>query len=1106
MGANTSFHARKPLWIALRPLIWACAFGATGNAMAQTVIGPGTLNNAQTPIQVPTGQTTLVNGSTTVNAGSNAGTNVNGGTLTLDEEAGPETGPIVFNVGINVAMNATLGGRIFVPNGILINVATAGSGVRISNGVGEFTDLVVVGTNTANAGEGVLSNPLSTITLGGATSISMTGNNSVGIGANTGGTVTATAPVTINAGRPDGFGAFGVYLYGAGALVDLPAGTIVSTSGRQAVAVTANAAVVPGGTLSGLIVNLGAGGTGAGSTGVLATAAGDLSVEDLVVQGPNVSAGAWAQGPGSTVRLSGASTITVTNAANPAFNPLISWTATGDPVFSGLTGFSSAAGLLATQGGNVFSSNTTINVPVSPGATQTPAAGAHAANTGSSIDMTGNTITTTGTSSFGLRLDGARIVARDSQISTSGGGAAVFINSAVSSIDLTNTTAAATGAGTAGLFALNFAAAGTNTASISGGALSSAEDVAIGAVGPLDVTVANAANISGAELLRGLDGSVQPTLLNVTASGASRLQGDAFAQSASTVNLNLAGGTVWTGASDPAEPITNVLIDSTSTWVVTRDSVLTRTLTNAGLVDFNAPVGDVYKSVTVRDYVGQGGTLALNTFLEADDSPSDRLVIDTGAATGTGLLRIKPTGGAGAVTTANGILVVEGINGGATQPDMFALASRVVAGPYEYTLQRSGIDGSAAQNWFLRSTIDCSAPGAPVPPCPEPPPPPPPDPDPDPDPTPDPDPGPGPDPDPDPGPPDPPPDPPQPPGPPIPNYRDEVSLYSAAIPTAMHYGRAMLDTLHERVGEQELLRGRTDMDADRNTLDGMWGRLMYVNGERDSTLGIYGEGPSYDYVLGALQLGYDLYRREEPDDHRDHAGLYGAIGYAETDVDHYDGTSAGDDRVDAYTLGGYWTRYGVRDADWIKEWYVDTVVQATWYEIAANPGGGLPRMETDGWGFAASLEGGYPFRMRRDWILEPQAQVIYQWFDIDDASDEAATVRFDDTTSLVGRLSARLSRDWVHADDEPEAPLLSTFWSRASVWHEFRGEPVTSFSSDRGDIPFAADLGGTWWELELGGTRELDRNVFLYGNVGYSQGFDDDRRAWEGKLGLRANW
>jgi len=561
--------------------------------------------------------------------------------------------------------------------------------------------------------------------------------------------------------------------------------------------------------------------------------------------------------------------------------------------------------------------------------------------------------------------------------------------------------------------------------------------------------------------------TVVPGLADVTAT-RSTLTGSAFTAVGSVSNLTL--------------------VDST--WNLTGNSNVTNLVNDPSIIDFSAPQNGAFKTLTVVNYSGDG-TLALNTVLGDDDSPSDTLVVDGGTASGPGLITIKPAGGEGAVTVANGILVVDAINGATTSTNAFALGNRVVAGPYEYTLQRSSVDASTPQSWFLRSTIDCSAPGAPVPPCPSPPVPPP---------LPPPVPPPGPPPVP---PPVPPPEPPPEP-PPIPNYRGEVSLYASAVPTAINYGRALLDTLHERVGEQEQLRGRSDLD-ERRRLDAMWGRLVYVDGERDSERGIYGDGPSFDYSLGAVQIGFDLYH-EEAEARRDHAGLYGAIGYAETAVDHYDGTPVGDDRIDGYTLGGYWTRYGLTgDPDERREWYMDAVAQATWYEVKAYPEDVLPQMETDGWGLAASLEGGYPFRLGRGWLLEPQGQVIYQWFDLDDASDLAATVRFDDTTSLIGRLSARLSRDWIHRED-PDFPLQSTGWARASVWHEFEGEPVTSFSSDNGDVPFGVDLGGSWWELEVGATREVSRNVFFYGNLGYSQGFDDDRRAWEAKLGARANW
>ena len=42
----------------------------------------------------------------------------------------------------------------------------------------------------------------------------------------------------------------------------------------------------------------------------------------------------------------------------------------------------------------------------------------------------------------------------------------------------------------------------------------------------------------------------------------------------------------------------------------------------------------------------------------------------------------------------------------------------------------------------------------------------------------------------------------------------------------------------------------------------------------------------------------------------------------------------------------------------------------------------------------ASLEGGYPIQVGGGWIVEPQAQLVYQRIGLDDSADVAATVRF----------------------------------------------------------------------------------------------------------------
>ena len=538
----------------------------------------------------------------------------------------------------------------------------------------------------------------------------------------------------------------------------------------------------------------------------------------------------------------------------------------------------------------------------------------------------------------------------------------------------------------------------------------------------------------------------------------------------------------------------SLLIDPTSTVFAGNGSFTVApfaagqfvTVMNAGILDLTSGASGPTDSFTiVGNYVGQGGRLLLQSVLAGDGAASDRLVVSAGSATGTTALIVTNAGGPGALTVANGIQVVDAINGASTVPGAFTLGAPAVAGPYEYTLFRGSVDASNPQAWYLRSTVDCSLPNAPIPPCPKPIPPTPPTP-------------PAPPPAP-PAPPTPPapPAPPAPPKPPIPHFRQEVSLVAALPALALLYGRSILDTLHQRVGEQEHLRDKMDL-ATTAYANGAWGRVIAQHGNREGhPVGIYGAGPKYDYDFAAIQAGQDVYRWQQASGARTHAGLYAALGMGHGDLTHFNGMAAGRDVLTAYSLGGYTTYFGPAG------WYLDGVVQATLYDMRANSAR-LAAMETDGWGFAASLEGGYPFKLSGGWIIEPQAQVVYQTIGLDDTSDRAASVKFSDIDSLAARIGVRFANTWKMG--AASQPSLVTTWFRPNLWQEFLGDPTTAFSSATGLIPFRAHLGGEWLELNGGITAQIDRTTSLFANASYQLGLDGRSDAWDGKIGLRVNW
>ena len=88
--------------------------------------------------------------------------------------------------------------------------------------------------------------------------------------------------------------------------------------------------------------------------------------------------------------------------------------------------------------------------------------------------------------------------------------------------------------------------------------------------------------------------------------------------------------------------------------------------------------------------------MALNTVLGGDGSPSDRLVISGGTASGSTIVHVTNVGGVGAETTGNGIQVVSAVSGATTAAGAFALsAGELRAGAFDYDLFRGGVSGAA---------------------------------------------------------------------------------------------------------------------------------------------------------------------------------------------------------------------------------------------------------------------------------------------------------------------------------------------------------------------------------------------------------------------------
>ena len=242
-------------------------------------------------------------------------------------------------------------------------------------------------------------------------------------------------------------------------------------------------------------------------------------------------------------------------------------------------------------------------------------------------------------------------------------------------------------------------------------------------------------------------------------------------------------GTLRAGARNTFSPNSAATVASRGTLDLNGFDQILAGLANAGRV--NMGTGTAPGTVlTTTSYTGRGGMIAMNTFLGGDNSPSDRLVINGGTASGTSGLRITNAGGSGDLTLGNGIPVVVATSGGTTAPGAFGLSGPVVAGPYEYFLFRGGVTPGNENDWFLRNVAGPIPPEPPGPTRPDPIPP---------------------------GPTPPTPVPPTPvppglPGPePVPFFRPEAVVYAGLPALARLIGKETLGTFHERQGDQSLL-------------------------------------------------------------------------------------------------------------------------------------------------------------------------------------------------------------------------------------------------------------------------------------------------------------
>lgn len=369
-------------------------------------------------------------------------------------------------------------------------------------------------------------------------------------------------------------------------------------------------------------------------------------------------------------------------------------------------------------------------------------------------------------------------------------------------------------------------------------------------------------------------------------------------------------------------------------------------LTNAGIVNLGgAQVGN---TLTVTgNYLGSNGTIAIDTQLGADNSPTDKLVLNGGTASGSTLLKVTNAGGGGALTAGNGIQVVQAENGATTSAGAFRQGSSVDAGAYTYTLYRGGLNGSDPESWYLRSQLISALTPETVP------------------------------------------------SDPVPTYRIEVPIYAEVASLAREMGVQQLGTFHDRLGSQALL-------SETGPVPAAWGRVWgnHVVQGNEGTV-----NQQFDGSIVGAQVGQDLYADRSESGQRNHYGFFLGFTHAAGDVSGFalgqEGLPVGNLSIDSYSAGGYWTHIGP------SGWYTDTVLMGSTMTIDPKSNNDVGAT-THGTSLSASVEAGAPVPVSASLMLEPQVQLIFQHTNLNDLNDGTSNVAFNSANTVIGRVGARL--------------------------------------------------------------------------------------------------
>ncbi|WP_425591315.1 autotransporter outer membrane beta-barrel domain-containing protein [Brucella abortus] len=567
--------------------------------------------------------------------------------------------------------------------------------------------------------------------------------------------------------------------------------------------------------------------------------------------------------------------------------------------------------------------------------------------------------------------------------------------------------------------------------------------------GALVVNRSDALNLANA--ISGAGSLMKSGAGTLTLSGANSYTG-ATTVSAGTLTQGAAGG--FSTASSRYD------VDTDGTLDLGGFDTMLAALYNAGTINMN--VGAAGSTLMVNgDYVGHDGTIVFNTVLGDDNSKTDKLMVG-GDTAGNTNVQVVNRDGLGAQTVKG----IEIITVGGQSNGVFSLVSdyrtkdgrkAVVGGAYAYTLHQGPARGANDGDWYLISQLEDIKPDNPATRRVS--------------------------------------DTPDAPDTPAPRYSANVPVYEGYVQTMQALNKP--STLQERVGKRYMTGENGDGRTSGGMVDahGIWARIQGAHDRLEPTTLT---GMKQEINTFILQAGVDGQFYED-ENGKLIAGITGQYGTARSNIVARDG----DGRIstNAWSLGA--------TATWIGNdgFYVDTQGQVTWFESdlnsdTADVGLASGRKAT---GYALSVETGKRIALNGNWVLTPQAQLIWSSINADDFEDVwQANISVARGNSFAARfgLAASYDSSWQGSDGRV---VNTSVYGITNLYQEFLGGTRVNISG----VDFSTDNDRTWAGIGAGGTYAWAGGKYLIfgqGTINTSLDHFADSYAIKGDVGFKVKW